>query len=292
MRLLLFIMVGLSLLSCKQNEETQTEISEQEVSEPLFTASLGVQTYSYRNYFPKNMLETLDRIQDLGITEIEGGPERIPPEEFKRLCDERNIRIASTGASFDDLKNKPQEVASIANTMGAKYVMCAWAPHEKGKFSLKDADNAIEVFTKAGKILKEAGVTFCYHPHGYEFQTHGEGTLLDYMIQNTDPEYVSYEMDIFWIHFGGGDPTELLLKYPNRWKLMHLKDMKKGTPKDLTGGTDVNNDVPLGTGELDMPSILKAAKQVGVVHYFLEDESDNVLDQIPESIKYLQSLKS
>ncbi len=96
--------------------------------------------------------------------------------------------------------------------------------------------------------------------HGYEFQPYENGTLLDYIIKNTNPEYVSFEMDIFWMHFGGGDPVALLKKYGNRWKLMHLKDMRKGIQKDLTGLTSPENDVPLGTGEIDIPGILKEAK--------------------------------
>src|SRR5690606_28605117 len=102
---------------------------------------------------------------------------------------------------------------------------------------------------------------------------------------------VSFEMDTLWVYFGGGDPAALLRKYPTRWTLMHLKDLKKGTPKDLTGLTDHNNDVEIGTGELNFPEILKAAKEIGIKHYFIEDESDHILTQIPKSIKYLRSLK-
>jgi len=98
-------------------------------------------------------------------------------------------------------------------------------------------------------------------------------------------------MDIFWIHFGGGDPVALMKKYGSRWKLMHVKDMKKGTPKDLTGLTSPENDVPLGTGELNLPAILKEAKRIGIKHYFIEDESSNVIIQVPQSIQYLRTLK-
>lgn len=260
--------------------------------DPIFVAPIGVQAYSFRNYFPKDIPGTLDRIQQMGIKEIEGGPGRLPAEEYKKLCDARGISIPSTGAGFQQLEEDPMEVVKTARTLGSKYVMCAWIPHEnRGQFSLADAQKAVEVFNRAGKVLKENGLTFCYHPHGYEFQPHGDGTLLDYIIQNTDPEHVSFEMDIFWIQFGGGDPVALLEKYPDRWKLMHLKDMKKGTKKDLSGGTSVENNVPLGTGELDMPAILKTARKIGIAHYFIEDESSAVVDQVPQSINYLRSLR-
>jgi sugar phosphate isomerase/epimerase len=98
-------------------------------------------------------------------------------------------------------------------------------------------------------------------------------------------------MDIFWVQFGGGDPVALLKKYGDRWKLMHLKDMRKGIKKDLSGGTSHENDVAFGTGQMDLPGILKEAKKAGVKHYFIEDESSNILEQLPISIAYLKSLK-
>ena len=169
--------------------------------------------------------------------------------------------------------------------------MCAWIPHENNVFTLENAKKAVEVFNRAGKILKENGLIFCYHAHGYEFQPYENGTLLDYLFKNTNPDYVSFQMDIFWIQFGGGDPVALLKKYGKRWKLMHVKDMRKGTKKDLTGGTSTENDVALGTGELDLPAILKEAKKAGIKHYFIEDESSSITTQLPQSISYLKSLK-
>src|SRR5260370_21729207 len=95
-------------------------------------------------------------------------------------------------------------------------------------------------------------------------------------------------MDIFWIVFPGQDPVKLLEKYPGRWELMHLKDMRKGTPTgSLSGGTAVTNDVALGTGQIDLPATLKAAQKVGVKCYFIEDESPSSETQIPHSLKYL-----
>ena len=255
----------------------------------LFKDDFGVQAYSFRNYFPKDMIGTLDRIEEMGITKIEGDGGRIPPEEFRKLCAARGITIPSTGAGFDELVEDPMSIVQKAKALGSDFVMCAWVPHD-GDFKLADADKAISVFNKAGKVLADNGITFTYHAHGYEFQPHEGGTLLDYIINNTDPRYVSFEMDIFWIHFGGGDPVALMKKYGNRWKLMHMKDMKVGTPKNLSGGTSVENNVPLGTGELDMPSIIREGNRIGIAHYFIEDESSAVMSQVPKTIAYLRSL--
>lgn len=257
----------------------------------LFTAPLGVQTYTFRRSIGNDPAKTLDTIKMMGFTEIEGGSGRMPPGDFKKLCDERGLSIPSMGTGYEQLVNKPDSVVYMAKALGSKFVMCAWIPHKTGSFNFENAKKAVEDFNNAGKILKANGLTLCYHAHGYEFWPYEDGTLLDYIIKNTNPEYVSFEMDILWIYFGGGDPVSLLKKYGDRWKLMHLKDIRKGTKKDLTGLTSPENDVALGTGELNIPAIIREAKRIGIKHYFIEDESSNILTQVPQSIAYLKSLK-
>jgi sugar phosphate isomerase/epimerase len=259
---------------------------------PLFTAPLGVEAYTFRKSFPIDVAKTLDTIKMMGFVEIEGGGERMPPEEYKKLCDERGISIPSIGAGYEQLVKYPDSVASRARTLGARYVMCAWIPHDHGVLTYENAKKAVDDFNRIGKKLSEQGLIFCYHAHGYEFQPYGNGSLLDYLFENTDPRYVSFEMDVFWMQFGGGNPVDLLKKYGSRWKLMHLKDMRKGTKRNLTGLTSPENDVPLGTGEIDIPGILKEAVKIGISHYFIEDESNQVNEHVPQSIRYLKSLKA
>jgi sugar phosphate isomerase/epimerase len=260
-------------------------------TKPLYTAPLGIAPYTFRKSFPNGVAATLDTIKMMGFTEIEGGGGLMTPEEYKKLCDERGLSIPSFGTSYEQIVKYPDSIIYRAKVFGAKYVMCSWIPHTNGSFNLENAKKAVTDFNAAGKILKENGITLCYHAHGYEFLPYENGTLLDYIMNNTNPEYVSFEMDVFWIQFGGGDPVALLKKYGDRWKLMHLKDMRKGTKKDLTGLTSPENDVPLGTGELDIPGILKQAKKTGIKHYFIEDESSQVITQVPQSIGYLKSLR-
>jgi len=108
----------------------------------------------------------------------------------------------------------------------------------------------------------------------------------------TKPESVRYEMDVFWIIHPGQDPVKLLGKYGQRFELMHVKDMKKGTPTGLfTGHSDVTNDVALGTGIMDWPAILQAARNAGVKWYFIEDESPSSVQQIPQSLRFLERVK-
>ncbi len=258
---------------------------------PLFTSAIGVQAYTYRNSFPSGIIPVLDSVKALGITEMEGpNPRNIGAEEFKKLLNERGISMPSIGVDYGLINADPYQVVSMCKLFGSTFVMVAWIPHGK-TFTIDDAKKAVADFNRAGKILKDNGITLCYHDHGYEFGPYGDGTFLDYIIQNTNPEYVSFEMDIMWTFHGGGDPAKLLYKYKDRWKMLHLKDIRKGIANDLTGGTSTDNDVALGTGQLDIPGILKAAKAVGVQHYFIEDESANHANQIPVTIGYIKSLK-
>jgi sugar phosphate isomerase/epimerase len=268
------------------------QVTAQKKGDPLFQAPLGIASYTFRDQWKNGVPETLDIIQKMGFKTYEGGaPKGVDPVEFKKMLADRGISIPSTGTGFEELESDPQGVADRAKALGASYVMCAWIPHAGGQFSKADADRAIQVFNAGGKVLKENGITFKYHVHGYEFQPYGSGTLFDYLVENTDPDYVSLQMDVMWTHFGGGDPVGLLKKYGKRWVSLHLKDFRKGAPKDMTGGTGPENDVPLGEGELDFPGILREANKIGIQHFFVEDESEKELESLPKSIAYLKKLR-
>jgi sugar phosphate isomerase/epimerase len=98
-------------------------------------------------------------------------------------------------------------------------------------------------------------------------------------------------MDVFWVKHPGQDPVALLKKYPKRFLLMHLKDRKPGTPGNQNGHADVETNVVLGQGDVGIAEVMKAAKKAGVKHYFIEDESSRSVQQIPQSLAYLRSLK-
>ncbi|MDD4788291.1 MAG: hypothetical protein PHO07_14040, partial [Pirellulales bacterium] len=108
----------------------------------------------------------------------------------------------------------------------------------------------------------------------------------------TDPQTVFFQMDVLWVVLPGQDPVKLLEKYPRRWLLMHLKDLRKGVPLgSLSGSTDLTNDVALGTGQVDFPTLLRTAQRIGVEYYFIEDESPTAIEQIPRSLRFLESVE-
>jgi len=258
----------------------------------LFPGSPGIVSFTYRENFQKDVPGTLDIIKNNGITDIEfSNLFGKSAEEMRRLIDERGIHCSSFGVGYEDLVNKTEEVAKAAKILGAQYVRVAGIPH-KGAFTLENAQKAVDDFNKYGKILKEKyGLEFIYHNHGFEFEPYQDGTLYDYIVKNTNPEYVNFELDILWAFFPGQDPAKLLHKYGRRYKTLHLKDLKKGVAGNSSGGTSGENDVVLGTGQINIPEVMHAAIKAGVQHYYIEDESSNSITQVPESIKYLNSLK-
>lgn len=251
----------------------------------------GIVSYSFRKSFDKDVAATLDTIKRMGITNIEfSNLFKRTAKEIRQMLDERGMKCTSFGVSYDDLVNKTAEVAENAKTLGASYVRVAWIPHE-GPATIETIKKATEDFSKAGKLLKEDhNLMFCYHNHGYEFVPFESGTLFDYLVANTDPRYVNFELDIVWAFLPGYDPAELIKKYPTRFKLMHVKDVRKGVKGDASGRIDTDSNVALGTGQINIASIIKAAKKSDIQHYYIEDESNAVNAQVPVSLSYLKGL--
>ncbi len=258
---------------------------------PATAQEVGLQLYSLRKQFKNDVPGTLNLIHSWGIKAIEGGGTYgLEMDEFRSLLAKNQLYVASVGASYEDLRDNPEKVLHTAAAFGASFVMCAWIPH-KGEFGLKELEKATQVFNEAGEYLSKHGVQLTYHAHGYEFRPYQGGTLFDLMAENA--EHFAFEMDVYWVQHGGEDPLELLNRYPEKFPLFHLKDMEKGTKKDYSGHADVETNVVLGTGEVDIAGVVKRAKEIGVVQYFfIEDECSRVVKQVPQSLEYLKSLEN
>ena len=282
----------MSLLSVKRTFKTFAAVAVLLLSSTIILAQteIGLQLYTFRNQIPKDIPGMLQKISNMGIRELEGGGTYgLSIDSFKTLLKKNNLRLVSVGAGFKELDSNPRTAVEKAKIFGATYVTCTWIPHEK-EFTIDHAKKAVDVFNKAGKLLKENGISLVYHPHGYEFGAYEGNTLFDYMMKNMDPAYANFEMDVFWIKHPGQDPVALLKKYPNRFLLMHLKDRKPGTPGNQDGKADVESNVVLGSGDVGIADIMREAPKAGVKHYFIEDESSRSEQQVPESLAFLKTL--
>lgn len=255
-------------------------------------APVGLQLYSFRTQFANDVPGTMAKVKAMGFREVEvAGTYGLSLTDFRKLLDQNNIRAISTGVSYEDLDNNVPKIIAEAKALGVKYVVCTWIPHAGDAFTIYDADRAIDVFNTAGKLLAENGLTFCYHNHGYEFQTYKDGTFFDYLAENLDPKSVNFEMDVFWVKAPGYDPVALLQKYHKRFLLMHLKDRKPGTPDSNNGHSDVESNVTLGQGDVGIAAIMKQARKSGVKHIFIEDESSRSMEQMLLSLAFLSGLR-
>ncbi len=258
-----------------------------------FDVPPGIQMYSLRSQAKlRGAAWVLDSVQAMGIKELElATTYDLTPEQFTAELNKRGLKAISAHYPYARYKNDLDNVVKEAKALGLQYVGCAWIDH-KGNFDEAQCNDAIQTFNRAGEALAKEGIKFFYHVHGFEFQPAPEGTLVDKLIKGTTPGKVNYEMDVLWIIYPGQDPVKLMEKYPDRWVLMHLKDLKKGVPTgELTGHTDVNNNVVLGQGQVNWPAVFAEAQKIGIQHYFIEDESDSVLTQMPGHIEYFKTVK-
>ena len=253
----------------------------------------GIQLYSLRDMMKsQGPAATLDKAKEMGFKYVEvadlGG---WTPAQFKAELEKRGMVPIGRHYGFEQLRDNIDAVIADAKALGIPYAGCAWIGH-KAPFDEKQCREAAAVFNKAGAALAKEGIKFYYHNHGYEFQPFGQGTLFDLLAAETDPKTVFFQMDVLWTVLPGQDPVKLLEKYPDRWLLLHLKDLKKGVALgDLSGHTALTNDVALGTGQVKWPALFAATQKIGVKYYFIEDESPTVIEQIPQSLRFLESLE-
>lgn len=255
---------------------------------------IGIIMGTARHLMQEDIEEGLIRLKELGIRHIEGaGARTMSREEYKKLLDKHGFDVVASGVSFERLE-QPDSIARVIENMKffeAEYAVCYWIPHRGDDFTFGDMDKAVTVFNRAGKQLADAGIALVYHPHGYEFRPYdGPGTLFDYMMEKTDPRYINFQMDVFWIRNPGQDPAALLRKYPGRFPLTHLKDRMIGSIDNQHGRQDRERNVVLGLGDVNIAEVMKAARETGVKYHLIEDESARAMVQLPMHLQYLRSL--
>ena len=198
-------------------------------------------------------------------------------KEVKKILADHGLKTPAMHTDFDTLQNRMDKLGEAAHILGQKYVTLPAIPQEFRK-NIDDYKRIADTFNKIGESAKKNGVKFGYHNHGYGIKPMDGKIGLDIIFENTDPNLVFFEMDVFWTTAGGADPIEYLNKYPKRYKMLHIKDMTE--KKQFSGdGGDASQWIPLfpfmasaGEGVLDIKGIIKKAKEIGVEHYFVEQD--------------------
>jgi sugar phosphate isomerase/epimerase len=262
-----------------------------------FRDHLGLQLYSLRAQTKESTTGALDLAKSYGVKEVElAGTGSLKPEQFAAELKSRGFVPVAGHFGYALFEKDIAAVIKDAKTLGLKYVVIPYPPVGKDKpFSEEMARSMAAKFNEWGAACKKEGLSFGYHPHGLEFKPTAAGngeTMFDILVRETKADLVTYEMDVYWVFITGLDPVQLLLKYPNRWSLLHIKDMLKDFARGThTGGSPASAKVTVGEGQIKWSEVLTAAQKIGVKHYFLEDETLTPLKSIPDSLQYLRALK-
>jgi len=276
-------LAGIGCTSAKTTDSTSNTVAEQAIGQ------FGLQLYTLRDDLPKDPKGILKQVADMGYKQLEGyeGPKGLwwgmKNTEFKSYLDEIGVVMIS---SHCDFKNDFERKAAEAGEIGVKYLI---APYLGAQKTIDDYKKFADQFNTCGDICKKNGLRFAYHNHGYSFEKLEGQFPQDVMMQASNPETVDFEMDIYWVAVPEEDPEVWLKKYPNRWKLVHVKDRDKSAPK-----TEADASVDLGTGKLDFKKILKTAKESGVEYYIVEQEKytgSTPLKSAQVNAEYMKNLK-
>ncbi len=231
----------------------------------------GLQLYTLRDIIGTDPKGILKQVADMGYKQIEGYEDGkmgiywgMSNTEFKSYLDQLGMQMISTHCNINkDFEKKADEAAAI----GMKYLISPGLGNE----AAMDATawkSAADLFNEKGAICKKAGMGFAYHNHDGSFTQLDSGTTgQKILMDNTDPSLVDYEMDIYWVVTGGQDPITWFQKYPNRFKLCHIKDREKGAPL-----SDREASVDVGTGSIDFAKVLAIGKDKGLEYYIVEQE--------------------
>src|SRR3954451_6510525 len=250
---------------------------------------VGLQLYSVREQLPKDLDGTLHQLGAIGIKEVEAaGYFHKTAAEFRHSLDAAGLRCVSTHHALLELKPKLDEWIEYGHTLGLEYIVCSWAgvhrdPARKGEMNLDDWRYAADEFNKVGEKVKAAGMTFGYHNHWVEFGTENGVVFYDELLKRTDPKLVVMEMDCGWVVAGGHNPVDYLSKTPERFPLLHVKDLAKQPDGKY-------KNVVMGKGPIDFKPIMQAA--TGLKHYFIEQEEfqGDPMTDFREDVEYMRKI--
>jgi len=245
----------------------------------------GLQLYTLRDVITEDPEATLRQIADFGYNKIESydGPMGMwwgmGNTGYKNLLDELGMTAISSHANvFEEFERKANEAAEI----GMTFIVCPWVGPQE---SMDDFREIAGQFNEMGEIANDLGLRFAYHNHAYSFEEL-EGELpQDVMMENTDPELVEYQMDIYWVVAAGHDPAEWMQKYPGRFTTCHVKDLAPGDEPEST---------VLGTGSIDFTKLLPVAAEYGMEEFIVEQEvytGTTPIDAIRDNATYMKEFK-
>jgi len=256
---------------------------------------IGVQLYTVRDLMKEDFDGTIAKVAQVGYKEVEfAGYFGHTAEQVKQILQKNGLTAPSTHVQYDELDEKFPSVIEFSKTVGMDYIICPWIPEELRK-SPDIWKQASDKFNKCGEQAKKAGMQFGYHNHWFEFLPTNGKLPYDELLKDCNPDLVKMEMDLCWAVAAGADPVKYFEKYPGRFPLVHVKDLKT-KPKITSGGAQNYGDTvdltEVGSGIIDWKRIFAHAQQAGIKHYIVEhDHPKQPIESITKSYQYLENLR-
>jgi sugar phosphate isomerase/epimerase len=244
---------------------------------------LGIQLYTVRSLMERDFDGTLASVAAIGYREVEfaGYFGRTPAQVRESLAKHR-LSAPSSHIPLPASDDAWARALADAKAIGNEWAVIPWLDPSLRK-TADDWHRHAERLNHLGESASKAGLKLAYHNHDFELARDGDGTFLDMLLGQTDPKHVNYEMDVYWVTKGGGDPLAFLTKYPGRFPLLHLKDATAAPERKMTS---------VGSGAIDFKRILVTARAQGARHAFVEhDDAADPLASAQASYNYLSTLK-
>jgi sugar phosphate isomerase/epimerase len=245
---------------------------------------ISLQLYTVREETARDMRGTLRRISEIGYPAVEfAGYGDLSPEDLKTIIDDLGLSVSGAHVPFDSWNADPEAAIAGMHTLGSTHAILPIAPGEQRTDAAAVARLA-ESLNRWGELCRQEGVTFSYHNHDFEFAPLGGTTMWDVLVRETDPGLVHFELDLYWVRYGGADPELLLRDLADRIRLVHLKDMAPDEQR---------SDLPVGEGIMPWNPLLQAADAAGVEWYVAEqDNPRDALEDVRTSLQSMRGLAS
>ena len=257
---------------------------------------IGLQLYTVRDLMKQDFDGTLSKVAAVGYKEVEfAGYFDHSPKDVRAAVDRHGLTAPSAHIDYKNLGDKFPEVIEAAKVVGHEYLVNPWIDEEIRK-QPDGWKQAAETFNRAGEACKKAGIQFAYHNHWFEFLPVNGKLPYDLLLTECDPNLVKMELDLCWITVGGQDPLRYFDRYPGRFPLVHVKDVKRVPPVTAGGAQDFGSSMKdmteVGGGIIDWKKIFAQSDKAGIKHYFVEhDNPKKPLESIKKSYDYLARLR-
>ena len=243
----------------------------------------GLQLYTVRDLMAENVAKTLQLVAKVGYQELEfAGYFDHKPKDLRAILDGEGLTAPSCHLPIEAFDNGTDAIIEAALAMGHHYVVIPYLTEQQRGTSIDTYQKLAARFNQIGEALHKAGLKFAYHNHDFEFQLTDNQVPYDVLLAQTDPRYVTMELDLFWTIKAKRDPLAYFAKHPGRFPLWHVKDM------DSAG-----QFADVGKGIIDFKAIFANADVAGLAHAFIEhDATKDPVGTISQGFTTLKSLRS